>query len=536
MKYLLPKGAVDQTIQIFIQDSGSTTGAGKTGIAYNAAGLTAHYSRPRSTPAAITLATQTVTGAHSDGGFVEVDATNLPGVYRLDLPDAVLASGVDTVVVMLKGATGMAPLVLEIQLTNLNVNDGVRAGLTALPNAAADAAGGLPISDAGGLDLDARLDAAVSSRATPAQVATELATYDGPTKAELDAAVAPLATAAQASAIEVDTQDLQTRIGTPAGASIAADIATRASSSEVTAIQNNTRVVRVVPTVMERPDAGAGSLVYRVEALLYDAVGNMEAPDSAPTMDVVNQAGTSRNANLDSTTGALVSTGRYRWLYTVPEAHALEQLVFTLSVVEGGVTRAYGNTTLVVDTTAVDFTAADRAKLDAIEARATEARLSELDSTAGKLAHDVATVLLTDRLTAGRAGNLDSLDTTVSSRATGAQASAIEADTQDIQSRLPAALVGGRIAANAEVVGDKTGYALTAGERTAIVTALYAAAAEGPETYIEMLRLMRAALVGKSSGHELGTPKYRDRADTKDRISATTDANGNRTTVTTDGA
>lgn len=33
-------------------------------------------------------------------------------------------------------------------------NDTVRGGLTALPNAAADAAGGLPISDAGGLDLD----------------------------------------------------------------------------------------------------------------------------------------------------------------------------------------------------------------------------------------------------------------------------------------------------------------------------------------------------------------------------------------------
>jgi hypothetical protein len=38
---------------------------------------------------------------------------------------------------------------------------------TALPNAAADAAGGLVISDAGGLDIDTRLDAAVSSRLAP---------------------------------------------------------------------------------------------------------------------------------------------------------------------------------------------------------------------------------------------------------------------------------------------------------------------------------------------------------------------------------
>lgn len=39
----------------------------------------------------------------------------------------------------------------------VDLDDSVRAGLTALPNAAADAAGGLPISDAGGLDMDAIL-------------------------------------------------------------------------------------------------------------------------------------------------------------------------------------------------------------------------------------------------------------------------------------------------------------------------------------------------------------------------------------------
>ena len=39
----------------------------------------------------------------------------------------------------------------------VDLDDSVRAGLTALPNAAADAAGGVPISDAGGLDLDTKL-------------------------------------------------------------------------------------------------------------------------------------------------------------------------------------------------------------------------------------------------------------------------------------------------------------------------------------------------------------------------------------------
>jgi hypothetical protein len=140
-----------------------------------------------------------------------------------------------------------------------------------------------------------------------------------------------------------------------------------ASSAEATAIQNNTRVVRVVPDVIERPDSGATT--YRVELLLYDDTGNMEAPDAAPTIALVNSAGTDRSSRLDSITMALVSTGRYRSVYTAAVADALEQLVWTFSVVEGGATRIYGNSSLVVDTAAVDFTAADRTKLEAIHGK-----------------------------------------------------------------------------------------------------------------------------------------------------------------------
>lgn len=58
----------------------------------------------------------------------------------------------------------------------VDLDDSVRAGLTALPNAAADAAGGLPISDAGGLDIDAilvdtnELQGLISSSKIAAQV------------------------------------------------------------------------------------------------------------------------------------------------------------------------------------------------------------------------------------------------------------------------------------------------------------------------------------------------------------------------------
>ena len=88
------KGATSQTIDIFVQDSSSSTGAGLTGLAYNTANLKCYYRRGATgTPTAITLATQTVGGAWSSGGFVAVDGTNAPGQIRFDVPDAVLASG-----------------------------------------------------------------------------------------------------------------------------------------------------------------------------------------------------------------------------------------------------------------------------------------------------------------------------------------------------------------------------------------------------------------------------------------------------------
>lgn len=145
MKLSILAGSTSQTINIFIQDSSSSTGAGLTGLVYNSASLTAYYGLPKAAAVAITLATQTVTGAYSSGGFVEISSANMPGWYRLDIPDAALASG-RYVCLHLKGATNMAPLPIEIELTAWNNQDAVRGGLSALPNAAAAASGGLLIS------------------------------------------------------------------------------------------------------------------------------------------------------------------------------------------------------------------------------------------------------------------------------------------------------------------------------------------------------------------------------------------------------
>lgn len=109
-------GSTDKSISVFIQDASVTTGAGLTGLVYNSAGLSAYYVINNGTPTSISLATlASATAAHSDGGFVARDGTNQPGLYRLDLPDAVLAT-VGEVVVFLKGATNMVPTPKEFQV------------------------------------------------------------------------------------------------------------------------------------------------------------------------------------------------------------------------------------------------------------------------------------------------------------------------------------------------------------------------------------------------------------------------------------
>jgi hypothetical protein len=192
MKLQIVKGKTSKSVDIFIGDSSVTTGAGLTGLVFNTSNLVAYYHRPGAAAVAITLATlAAITTAWSSGGFIAVDGTNMPGLYRLDIPDAALASGVDEVVIMLKGAANMVPVVLEIQLTSTNVNDAVRGGMTALPNANAEAVGGLFTrgSGAGQINQDAagRVDVNIEAISQDTTSATNLEAYtDGTTPAPVN--------------------------------------------------------------------------------------------------------------------------------------------------------------------------------------------------------------------------------------------------------------------------------------------------------------------------------------------------------------
>jgi hypothetical protein len=148
-KASLNTGTTSFICEVFVQDNTKTDGSGLTGLTNGSAGLTAYYKKSGgSASVAFTLSAistlGTFAGGSTTGAFKEVDSTNMPGVYELHLPNA-LFSGATSAVVYLQGAANMAPLVLEIELTATNNQDGTRGGMTALPNANANANGGLPI-------------------------------------------------------------------------------------------------------------------------------------------------------------------------------------------------------------------------------------------------------------------------------------------------------------------------------------------------------------------------------------------------------
>ena len=113
-------GSTSQSIELYL---------GATGLTSSTAGLSARYNRTRTASVSIPLVARTIAQAWTAGGFAEVDSTNMPGVYRLDVPDAALAAGADDVTIVVRGASGTNGAVMTVKLSS--------GGLTAAQTAAA---------------------------------------------------------------------------------------------------------------------------------------------------------------------------------------------------------------------------------------------------------------------------------------------------------------------------------------------------------------------------------------------------------------
>ena len=102
-------GSTSQSIELYL---------GATGLTASTSGLSARYNRTRTASVSIPLVARTIAQAWTSGGFAEVDATNMPGVYRLDLPDAALAAGADDVTIVVRGASGTNGAVMTVKLSS----------------------------------------------------------------------------------------------------------------------------------------------------------------------------------------------------------------------------------------------------------------------------------------------------------------------------------------------------------------------------------------------------------------------------------
>jgi len=152
------RGSTGRMASVFIQDSTSTVGAGKTGLTSASAGLIIAVRRELSSSYSVysggNILAVTTVGTWLDPGAGKVrfgpeDATNAPGVYHLQFVDSLFGtSDASRYLVGFVQVTGGAPVPFRVDLEAVNRQDTVRLGLTALPNVASGSDGSVMLQGA----------------------------------------------------------------------------------------------------------------------------------------------------------------------------------------------------------------------------------------------------------------------------------------------------------------------------------------------------------------------------------------------------
>jgi hypothetical protein len=209
MKQEVKIGQTDYTVLILIRD---TAGAPKTGLTNASAGIDVCYTRVETdndvvltAGAPVALATPALTDPHLDWGFLQVDATNAPGLYRLDIADGVFATGAWSAVVSLI-ATGIDPCQIEFILVPDSPYTGVNVSQWNGTAVHAPALAGVPY-----VDIHNWLGAAA-----PAMTGDAYARVGAPVGASISADIA----AAKADTVEILTRVPDATAGANGGLTI----------------------------------------------------------------------------------------------------------------------------------------------------------------------------------------------------------------------------------------------------------------------------------------------------------------------------
>lgn len=321
------------------------------------------------------------------------------------------------------------------------------------------------------------------------------------------------------------------RLGAPAGASVSADIA--AVKAQTAAIEVDTAEIGA---------AGAGLTNINLPNQTMDIVGNITGNLSGSVgsvtgltvahIDAAISSRASQTSVDDLPTNAELATA----LGTADDA-VLAQIALVKAKTDNLPSDPADQSIVIAATDAI-LTAVSTVDtvVDAIQAKTDNLPSDPAD----------ASVI---------AGRFDTLDTSVADLPTNAELATALGTADDAvltaigdlptNAELATALAGADDAVLAQVALVKAKTDLIPAAPAAvtdiptasqIADAVHDEAVDGTTTFRESTRLQNAALAGKASGLDTTTATFRDLADTKDRITATVDADGNRTAVTLDAS
>lgn len=264
-----------------------------------------------------------------------------------------------------------------------------------------------------------------------------------------------------------------------------------ASQADINALNQSAsrRLILTTLQQLERPETGSTS--YQIEARTFDADGAAVNADSTPTLTATGTLSGSLNANLSAATNP--ATGVYRWTYSVANNATQEQIRFDLSATIATAAFSISAFAAVVDLVSATWTSTDASRLAAIYNKLpSRAYLTGATAATGELVPgDILNQLPSGGWTSGSFGDrlLISANNNRTAFLTGSQhiaadvhafqpavidsaalaASAISAiqsglatataqataqtDLDDIQTRLPASLVGGLMASISQQLG-----------------------------------------------------------------------------------
>lgn len=402
----------------------------------------------------------------------------------------------------------------------VDLADSVRAGLTALPNATAGANGGVPL----GVDASGRVDVlkinGTSQTARDIGASVLLSSGSGAGQLDFTSGVVKanlaqiLGTALTETAGQIAAAFKQFfDVGTPTGTMKAiTNVVTTTTATNVTTV--NGLAANVITAASINADAITAAKIAdgAIDAATF-AAGAINA--AAIAADAITDAKVAADVTIASVTGAVGSVtgavGSVTGAVGSVTGNVGGNVVGSVASVTAGVTLAASAVQAIWDAlTSALTTVGSIGKLlvDNVNATissrlATASYTAPLDAAGTRTAVGLASANLDTQLTTID----DFLDTEIA---------AIKAKTDNLPAA-PAAVSDIPTAnTNADALLDR------------------AAGIETGFTLRQTMRLMASVILGKLSGAGTATEVFRDLPDTKDRVTATVDASGNRTVVTKD--